>query len=146
MGHDVFIGDEVYIDNEYPEMIEIQDRAAVSMRAVIIAHSMGPGKVVIEREAFIGPQVVVLCSGGKTLRIGEGAVISAGCMITRSIPPRVVIAPAPTQLVGHASISMPASRTVEEFWSGLKPAKRSAGRGSTAAPRAGAPADSDKSA
>jgi acetyltransferase-like isoleucine patch superfamily enzyme len=132
VGQNVFIGDEVYIDNEYPEMIEIHDHAAVSMRAILIAHSMGPGKIVIEREAFIGPQVVLLCSSGKTLRIGEGAVISAGCVITRDVPARAVIAPAPTHVAGHASVSMPAAKTVEEFWSGLKPAKTTgAGRGAT---------------
>ena len=33
IGRGVFIGDDVYIDGEYPELIEIQDGAAISMRA-----------------------------------------------------------------------------------------------------------------
>lgn len=123
MGRGVFIGDEVYIDNEYPENIEIHDGAAISMRAIIVAHNKGSGRVVIEREAFVGPQVVVLCSSGKTLRIGEGAVISAGCVVTRNIAPRTVIAPAPTHVAGHASISIASARTIEEFWSGLRPVR-----------------------
>lgn len=136
IGRDVFIGDDVFIDGEYPEMIEIQDRAAISMRAMIIAHTKGPGKVVIEKEAFVGPQAIILCNGGKVLRIGEGAVISAGCVVSRSVPPRIVIFPAPTQVVGKATISLPACKTLEEFWSGLRPLpKTSTGQPGTSGPQ-----------
>jgi hypothetical protein len=121
IGRGVFIGDDVFIDGEYPEMIEIHDRAAISMRAMIIAHTKGPGRVVIEKEAFIGPQAIILCNGGKVLRIGEGAVISAGCVVARSVPPRMVLFPASTKVVGEATISLAASKTLEEFWSGLRP-------------------------
>jgi acetyltransferase-like isoleucine patch superfamily enzyme len=124
IGIGVFIGDDVYIDGEYPEMIEIQDGAAVSMRATIIAHNKGSGRVIIEKEAFVGPQVVILCSGGKVLRIGEGAVISAGCVISRNVPPRTVIVAAPTQVAGYAATSLAAAETIEEFWAGLRPLPR----------------------
>ena len=140
VGRDVFIGDDVYIDGEYPEMIEIHDRAAISMRAMIIAHNKGPGKVIIEREAFIGPQVVVNCSAGKTLRIGEGAVISAGCVISRNVEPRMVVVPASTRVAGMATISLTTAESTEEFWSGLRPisgSTRDAGRPDVGAQRAG---------
>ena len=121
IGRGVFIGDDVFIDGEYPEMIEIHDGAGISMRAMIIAHSKGPGRVVIEKEAFIGPQAIILCNGGKVLRIGEGAVISAGCVVSRSVPPRTVVVPAPTRVAGEATISLASAKTLEEFWSGLRP-------------------------
>lgn len=125
IGRGVFIGDDAYLDGEFPEMIEIQDGAAVSIRAMIIAHNKGPGKVIIEKEAFVGPQAVVIANGGKTLRIGEGAVIGAGCVISRNVAPRAVVVPAATQVVGEASISLAAAETIEEFWSGLRPLKTS---------------------
>lgn len=121
IGRDVFIGDDVFIDGEYPEMIEIQDGAAVSIRAVIIAHNKGPGKVIIEKEAFVGPNVVVACNGGRVVRIGEGAVIGAGCVVTRSIPPHAVLAPAPAHVTGHATVPLVRAETLQEFLSGLKP-------------------------
>ncbi len=131
IGRGVFIGDDVFIDGEYPEMVEIHDGAAISMRATIIAHNKGPGKVIIEREAFIGPQAVVLCNGGKILRIGEGAVVGAGCVISRNVAPHVVMVSAPAQIVGYATISLATAESNEEFWSGLKPVRpKTTGHGS----------------
>lgn len=121
IGRDVFIGDDVFIDGEYPERIELQDRAAVSMRAMIVAHSKGPGRIIIEKEAFIGPLAIIICNSGKELRIGEGAIISAGCVISRNVPPRAVIVPAPTQIAAYANVSLTVAKTIEEFWAGLKP-------------------------
>jgi len=121
VGRNVFIGDDVYLDNEYPESIEIQDGVHVSIRAVIIAHTRGPGKVIIEKDAFVGPNVVIVCSAGRVLRVGEGAVLSAGCVITRNVAPRTVLTAAPPQVAGRATIPLPRAKTMEEFSSGLMP-------------------------
>ena len=123
IGRGVFIGDDVYLDNEYPESIEIQERVQISIRAVIVAHTRGPGKVIIGTEAFIGPHVVIACSGGRVLKIGEGAVISAGCVVTRNVPPRAVLTPAPAQFAGIARVPLTTARNLEEFYSGLAPLK-----------------------
>jgi acetyltransferase-like isoleucine patch superfamily enzyme len=121
IGREVFIGDDVYIDNEYPESIEIQDGVQISIRAMIIAHTRGPGKVIIEKDAFVGPNVVIVCSAGRVLRIGEGAVLSAGCVITRNVAPRTVLTAAPPQVAGRATIPLTRAKTMEEFSSGLTP-------------------------
>ncbi len=49
IGKNVFIGDEVYLENEYPERVEIQDGVRISVRATILAHTLGPGNVIIEK-------------------------------------------------------------------------------------------------
>lgn len=121
MGRNVFIGDDVYVDNEYPESIEIHDGVQISIRAVLIAHTRGPGRIIIEKEAFIGPHAVVACSAGRVLRIGQGAVISAGCVVTKNVPPHMVLNPSPAQAAGYATIPLPAAKTMQEFWSGLRP-------------------------
>ena len=121
IGRGVFIGDDVYLDNEYPESIELHDGVQVSIRAVIVAHTRGPGKVIVEKEAFIGPHVVIACSAGRVLRIGEGAVVSAGCIITKNVAPRSVLSPAPARVTAHAAIPLPRATTMQEFWSGLTP-------------------------
>jgi acetyltransferase-like isoleucine patch superfamily enzyme len=121
IGCNVFIGEDVYLDNEYPESIEIQDGVQISIRAMIIAHTRGPGKVIIEKEAFVGPNAVVACSAGRVLRIGEGAVLSAGCVVTRNVAPHTVLIAASTQVAGHATIPLTRAKTMEEFSSGLTP-------------------------
>src|SRR5256885_9210762 len=78
IGKDVFIGDEVYLENEYPEAVEIQSGVQISVRAIIIAHTRGCGRVVIEKDAYIGPNTVIAASGDRVLTIGEWAVIGAG--------------------------------------------------------------------
>lgn len=123
IGRDVFIGDDVYFDNEYPENIEIHDRVQISIRAVIVAHTRGTGQVIIEREAFVGPHAVIACSAGRKLKIGEGAVISAGCIVTKSVPPHAVLSPAPSHTVGMAEISLPAATSMDEFVSRIRPSK-----------------------
>jgi acetyltransferase-like isoleucine patch superfamily enzyme len=116
---DVFIGDDVYIDNEYPEAIEIGANVQISIRSIIIAHTRGPGKVIIGKEAFIGPNSVLVCGSGRVLKIGEGAVIGAGSVITRSVPPKIYIAPAAPQPLARVRIPLPVAKSMNEFWSGL---------------------------
>lgn len=120
IGEGVFIGDDVYIDNEYPEAIEIQDRVQISIRAIIIAHTRGPGRLIIGKEAFIGPNSVLFCGADRVLKIGEGAVIGAGSVITRSVPPKLYVAPAAPQALARVRIPLPVAATMEEFWSGLE--------------------------
>ena len=121
VGKGVFIGEDVYIDNEYPEQIEIQNHVQISIRAVIVAHTRGTGRVIIEKEAFVGPHVVIACSAGRVLKIGQGAVISAGCVVTKNVPPRMILNPAPAQAAGYATTPLSTAGTMQEFWSGLRP-------------------------
>src|SRR5262245_64091942 len=63
----VFIGDDVYLENEYPERIEIQDGVQIGLRTTIIAHTRGPSRIVIEENAFIGANCVIAAAPDKTL-------------------------------------------------------------------------------
>lgn len=125
IGRHVFIGDDVYLDNEWPERIEIQDNVQISMRSIIIAHTRGPGRVVIEKEAFVGPNCVLVSGAGRVLRIGAGAVVSAGSVISRTLPPHYYVAPAPVQVLARVNVPLTKAASMQEFWAGLQPLKRS---------------------
>jgi len=121
IGPGVFLGDDVFIDNEYPECVEIQESAQISIRVVIVAHTRGPGRVVIEKGAFVGPHCVIACSAGRTLTIGAGAVIGPGCVITRNVPPRAYLALPSPRPIGIATVPLSTATSMEEFIGGLKP-------------------------
>jgi serine acetyltransferase len=121
VGQRVFIGDDVYLDNEYPECIQIGENVQISIRAVLIAHTRGPGRIVVGKDAFVGPHTVIACGAGRTLTIGEGAVIGPGCVVTRSVPPRAYLAvptPRPSARVG---VPLPSATTMDQFMAGLQP-------------------------
>ena len=119
----VFIGDEVYLDNEYPECVELHENASVSMRAILVAHTRGTGRIIVERDAFIGPNVVICAHAGQTIKIGEGAVIAAGAVVTRSVPAHLLVAPPPSRPVARAQRPLTTQTSMEDFLAGLTPIK-----------------------
>ena len=71
---------------------------------------------------------MLVCGAGKTLWIGEGAVIDAGCVITRSVPPGLLVSPASARPVARVKVPLSTARTMEEFWAGLAPLDVAAAR------------------
>ena len=120
----VFIGDEVYIENEYPECVEIQDQAQIAVRTTIITHINGPGKVIIGKKAFIGANCVIVGSPGRTVTIGEGAVLTASSVASTSIPPYTLWRGNPAEPVAKVTVPLTAETSYEEFTRGLTPLTR----------------------
>jgi acetyltransferase-like isoleucine patch superfamily enzyme len=129
IGKNVFIGDDVYLENEYPECVEIQDNVSISMRAVLIAHTRGPGKLVLEKDSFVGPNAVVCCSAGQEIRIGAGAVVAAGAVVTRSVPAQTMIAPPPSRAVAHLKVPLTSRTAIKDFRAGMSPISPSSTKG-----------------
>jgi acetyltransferase-like isoleucine patch superfamily enzyme len=124
----VFIGDDVYIDNEYPECVEIHEHVSISMRAMIIAHTRGPGRIILEKDSFVGPNVVVCCYANRVIRIGEGAVLGAGAVVTRSVPARTLVVPSPSRAVARLKVPLTAQTSIEDFLVGMVPITRPSGK------------------
>jgi acetyltransferase-like isoleucine patch superfamily enzyme len=123
IGKGVFIADEVYLENEYPEAVEIQDGVQISVRAIIIAHTRGPGRVVIEKDAYVGPNTVIASAGGRTLRIGEGAVIGAGVVVSSDVAPQMFFSNPSAKAVARVTVPLATARRMEDFIRGLVPLK-----------------------
>ena len=124
IGQNVFIGDEVYLESEYPESIQLGDGVQISVRAIIIAHTRGAGAVIVGKNAYIGPNAVIACNGGRTLKIGDGAVIAAGTVITRDVPPGMLVGNKAPEILAKASISLCEAQSFDEFVRGLVPIRR----------------------
>ncbi|WP_328755653.1 acyltransferase [Geomonas propionica] len=97
MGKNVWISQLVYLDDQHPEMIEFGDNVTIGLRCTIFAHfylgDHAPDDVksgvVVGKDVFIGPNCTILHG----VTIGDGAVVVAGSVVTRNIPPGVLYGP-----------------------------------------------------
>jgi acetyltransferase-like isoleucine patch superfamily enzyme len=120
----VFIGDEAYLENEYPECIEIHEGAQIGIRTIILAHIRGTGRIVIGKDVWIGPNCVIATSPDRELRIGEGAVIGAASVITSSIPPKTFYAAERAKHIANVEVPLTNNVDYTVFLRGLTPPKK----------------------
>lgn len=78
---------------------------AARIRDAIACSPLGKGRrrppiamqqVVIEDDVWIGPNATIL----KGVRIGAGAFVEAGALVTRAVPPRARVLGNPAQIIG----------------------------------------------
>lgn len=126
MGRNIWISQFVYLDEIHPERISIGDNCTIGIRSTIISHlywgprranEPNPPQVVIEEDVFIGPHCVILPG----VRIGRGAVIKAGAVVTRDVPPGMFWGPPPSGPLGSVSVPLTPQHSYDEFIAGLKP-------------------------
>lgn len=102
IGADVIIGTGVRLD--FSGSLTIGDGVVISENAVIYTHSHGldpksiptPTPLVIEPGVWLGSRVVII--EGST-RIGAGAVVASGSVVTREVPPGVVVGGVPARVI-----------------------------------------------
>jgi acetyltransferase-like isoleucine patch superfamily enzyme len=121
IGKNVWVGDDVYLDNEFPECVEIEDGAMIELRSTILAHTHGAGRVVIGKNAFIGAGAVVVTSANRTLVIGEASVIMASSLVTGSVAPYTLYGSDASKPLARITKPFTASTTYEEFMTALRP-------------------------
>lgn len=129
IGKDVWIGQYVYIDEIHPENVVIKENVAIGFRCIIFAHfyrgrcisNKQIGKVVIEKDVFIGPNCTIL----QDVTIGEGSVVVAGSVVTRNVPPGVLYGPSPSEPLARITHPLVKDGKVqyEKFLFGLKKLK-----------------------
>jgi len=127
VGQKVFIAQFVYIDELHPGNVAIGDNCTIGLRTSIFTHFYwGPRRpendasVTIEKNVFIGPHCVIL----PNVKIGEGAVIRAGTVVSANVPPRALWGVPPAEALGEATVPLTAEHTYEEFVKGIKPRMR----------------------
>src|SRR5438093_211665 len=97
IGTDVHIGSDVTIETAYPSWVSIGNNVQIGIGSLILAHIHGlPPRVNewkgyvsvrIDDEANIGPRVIIL----PNVTIGRGAVVTAGSVVARSVPPLTLV-------------------------------------------------------
>ncbi len=141
VGSGCFIGTAVIIETAFPHLVEIGNRVDLGMRTTIVAHQQGEHadeskpSVRIEDDVFIGPGSILL----PHVTIGHGAVVTAGSVVTKSVPPLTMVRGNPAEPVARCRVPLGRETPLGEFYRGLRPL----GRGPSAPDR---PAEASRSA
>jgi heptaprenylglycerol acetyltransferase len=131
IGQRVHIAYGVVIETAYPHWVFIGNNVQIGIRSTIVAHLHGlpPWKaeqqedyssVRIEDDAYLGPGVIVL----PNVTIGCGAVITAGSVVTRSVPPMTIVQGNPAKPIAQCEIPLKWDTPYKEFLSRLRPLKQ----------------------
>jgi acetyltransferase-like isoleucine patch superfamily enzyme len=89
--HCVFAGEVKILDNN-SHSLDFEQRR---INAPLVADEVAP--VVIEDDVWIGANCTVL----KGVTLGQGSVVAAGAVVTRSVPPFTVAAGNPARIIKH---------------------------------------------
>ncbi len=103
MGKNVEMGYFVVVDSLFPHLVTIGEGSTVVKGAVILAHDRarektGSGKMkvaptVLGRRSFIGANAVIMPG----VKIGDGAVVGAGAVVTKDVAPGTIVAGVPAK-------------------------------------------------
>jgi acetyltransferase-like isoleucine patch superfamily enzyme/acyl carrier protein len=128
IGRNVSIGTSALIETAYPRLVWIGNNVTIGMRAVLIGHlrdSTAQARVLdrptvrLEDNVYLGPGVIVL----PNVTIGHGAVVSAGSVVTRSVPPHTLVQGNPAKPVARCGVSLGGGVPYEQFLRQLTPLK-----------------------
>ena len=140
LGTDVHIGADVLMETGFPSWISIGNGVQIGMRSTIIAHYHGllPKdedledyvSVRIEDDVSIGAGVIVL----PNVTIGRGSVVTAGSVVSSSVPPLTVVQGNPAKAIARCGVPLTYRTSLKEFCRNLKPLSTAAA--TSVAPRA----------
>jgi acetyltransferase-like isoleucine patch superfamily enzyme len=109
IGRNVFVGLDTWLDDQFPELIEIEDDVTISFRVTVVVHddarrmnAVIPGAldgtvapVRLCRGCYLGACCVILPG----VTVGERAVVGAGAVVTRDVPPGKIVLGVPARVV-----------------------------------------------
>lgn len=92
-GGGVEIGDRTLIG--YRSQILSANHIIPAKRGRIFGAGHIPAKIVIENDVWIGANCIITAG----VRIGEGAVVAAGCVVTKDVPSFTIVGGVPAKII-----------------------------------------------
>ncbi len=94
IGRNVSVQSNVYL----PHLTVIEDHVFLAPNVVITNDPYPPSKrltgIVVEKGAVVGANACIVAR----VKIGEGSIVSAGAVVTKDVPPRMVVVGAPARV------------------------------------------------
>jgi acetyltransferase-like isoleucine patch superfamily enzyme len=121
VGKNVFISYNVVLETSNPHLITIDDDASIGIGVIVIAHFRESRRGVrIGKRAFIGPGAIIL----PDVEIGDGAVVTAGSVVTSSVPAMTMVRGNPAVPIAKCGVPLSPETSLKEFSLHLRPASR----------------------
>lgn len=122
IGKDVHWGTNIIVDYPFPYFVKIEDGASISGNDYFLAHCKPldyhskcadsyVAPIIVHKHAWIAVNVTVLPG----VEIGEGAIVSAGSIVSKDIPPFTVAKGDPAKVVADIAEIVKDNYKPEEF-------------------------------
>lgn len=122
IGNNVHFGTYVNLDLPYPYFIKIEDGVSLAGNITILTHNK-PLKyhqncsesyvapVVVRKNAWLAVNVTVLPG----VEVGEGAIVAAGSIVNKDVPPLTMVGGIPARFIKDMSEKLKDNYAPEEF-------------------------------
>ena len=102
----VHIGDQSYLENDFPELIEMHEGAGLAIKCTLLCHAhQRKARIILEKDAIVFTGAYILAAE-KDIIIGTGSVVGANSVVLQSVPPYTFVAGNPAKPIAKCGLPM----------------------------------------